>query len=130
MEKKAKLLHPDNGGDHELFTLVHDAYEQLIEMKRIKDLNISPQPTPPQPKSFWSQHWFRLVVGFLIIARIAEQWGDSSTQTDLMNAKTAIVNIKTSTGSMPALASNIPIVITGDMTYQSTLVHFCIAEKA
>ena len=67
---------------------------------------------------------------------------DSSVQSDLTNAKTAVISAQTTTGSLPATAADISTVITaaegytkgssvvGAITYQATTSTFCIAAKS
>lgn len=64
---------------------------------------------------------------------------DSAVQSDLTNAKTAVISAQTTTGSLPATAADISTVITaaegytkssnvvGAITYQATTSTFCIA---
>ena len=68
---------------------------------------------------------------------------DSAVQSDLTNAKTAIISVQTTTGNLPATAADISTVITpaegytkssnvaGAITYQLTgTTSFCIAAKS
>ena len=67
---------------------------------------------------------------------------DSAVQSDLTNAKTAVISAQTTTGSLPATAADISTVITsaegytkssnvlGVITYQATASAFCIAAKS
>ena len=67
---------------------------------------------------------------------------DSSVQSDLTNAKTAVISAQTTTGSLPVTAPDISTVITpaegytksssvvGAITYQATTSSFCIAAKS
>jgi len=67
---------------------------------------------------------------------------DSAVQSDLTNAKTAIISAQTTVGSLPATAADISTVITaadgytksasvvGPITYQATTSSFCIAAES
>lgn len=67
---------------------------------------------------------------------------DSAVQSDLTNAKTAVISAQTTTGSLPATAPDISTVITaaegytkssnvvGAITYQATTSAFCIAAMS
>jgi prepilin-type N-terminal cleavage/methylation domain-containing protein len=67
---------------------------------------------------------------------------DSAVQSDLTNAKTAVISKQTTTGTLPASAADISTVVTaaegytisadvlGAITYQSSGTSFCIAAKS
>ena len=67
---------------------------------------------------------------------------DSAVQSDLTNAKTAVISAQTTTGSLPVTAADIATVITvaegytisssvvGAITYKATTSSFCIAAKS
>jgi len=67
---------------------------------------------------------------------------DSAVQSDLTNAKTAIISAQTTTGALPATAADISTVITAAegytksadvvraITYQATSTNFCIAAAS
>ncbi len=67
---------------------------------------------------------------------------DSAVQSDLTNAKTAIISAQTTTGALPATAADISTVITAAegytksanvvraITYQATATNFCIAAAS
>jgi type IV pilus assembly protein PilA len=67
---------------------------------------------------------------------------DSAVQSDLTNAKTAVISKQTTTGALPASAVDISTVVTaaegytisadvlGAITYQSSGTSFCIAAKS
>lgn len=66
---------------------------------------------------------------------------DSAVQSDLTNAKTALISVQTTTGALPATAPDISTVVTaadgytksantGVITYQATTSSFCIAAKS
>ena len=67
---------------------------------------------------------------------------DSAVQSDLTNAKTAIISAQTTTGALPATAADISTVITAAqgytkspdiaraITYQATTTSFCIAAAS
>jgi len=66
---------------------------------------------------------------------------DSAVQSDLTNAKTALISVQTTTGSLPASAINISTVVspadgytksanTGVISYVATTSSFCIAAKS
>lgn len=67
---------------------------------------------------------------------------DSAVQSDLTNAKTAVISAQTTSGTLPTTAADISTVITaaegytksadvvGAITYQATSSSFCIAAKS
>ena len=66
---------------------------------------------------------------------------DSAVQSDLTNAKTALISVQTTTGVLPNTAPNISTVVTpadgytksastGVITYQATTSSFCIAAMS
>lgn len=67
---------------------------------------------------------------------------DSAVQSDLTNAKTAIISAQTTTGALPATAADISSVINAAegytksanvvraITYQATISNFCIAAAS
>ena len=66
---------------------------------------------------------------------------DSAVQSDLTNAKTAVIAVQTTTGNLPISALDIATVVTpsdgytksinvlGAITYKATGTNFCIAAK-